>query len=110
MSDLRELYQEQIRDHSRKPRNFRKLGEAACHADGRNPLCGDHVTVYVTLNNDHINEVSFEGAGCAICTASASMMTDALKGKTRADANALFNKFHHLLTDGKVPAEGPPLG
>jgi nitrogen fixation NifU-like protein len=110
MADLRELYQEQIRDHSKKPRNFRKVGESTCHADGRNPLCGDHVTIYVALDGDQVKDVAFEGAGCAICTASASMMTEALKGKTRADAEALFEKFHHLLTDGEIPSEGPGLG
>jgi len=96
--DLNDLYQQVILDHSKSPRNYFKLDVANRVAEGRNPLCGDHVTVYVTLNNDHIGEVAFEGAGCAICTASASMMTDALKGKTFDEANALFDRFHGLVT------------
>jgi nitrogen fixation protein NifU and related proteins len=110
MSDLRELYQEVILDHHKKPRNFRKL-EGARHVEGYNPLCGDKVTVFVQLEGDVVRDVSFQGSGCAISTASASMMTESLKGKTRAEAEALFQSFHALLT-GKVPADGgrPELG
>jgi nitrogen fixation NifU-like protein len=97
MSDLRELYQEVILDHHKKPRNFRKL-EQGRHVEGYNPLCGDKVTVYVRLDGDVIRDVSFEGSGCAISTASASMMTESLKGKTLAEAEDLFRSFHSLIT------------
>jgi nitrogen fixation NifU-like protein len=98
MEDLRELYQEVILDHSKRPRNFREMPEANHHADGHNPLCGDRITVYLRLDGDVIREVSFKGAGCSISTASASMMTDALRGKTVAEATALFERFHELVT------------
>jgi nitrogen fixation protein NifU and related proteins len=104
MSDLRELYQEVILDHHKKPRNYRKL-EGARHVEGYNPLCGDKVTVYVQLEGDVVRDVSFQGSGCAISTASASMMTESLKGKTRAEAEALFQSFHALLT-GKSQPDG----
>ena len=99
MSDLRELYQEVILDHSRKPRNFRVLQHARC-ADGHNPLCGDRVSIFLDLEGDVIREVSFQGNGCAISTASASMMTEALKGKTVEEAQRLFGLFHDLVTTG----------
>jgi len=105
MSDLRELYQEVILDHHKKPRNFRKL-EGARHVEGFNPLCGDKVTVYVLLEGDIVRDVSFQGSGCAISTASASMMTESLKGKTRAEAEALFQSFHDLLTGKLSPDAG----
>jgi nitrogen fixation protein NifU and related proteins len=98
MSDLRELYQEVILDHNRRPRNFRRLDSPDRSCEGFNPLCGDRLTVFLDLEGDVIKDVSFEGTGCAISKASASMMTDALKGKTIADAEALFAKFHHLVT------------
>ena len=103
MSDLRELYQQVILDHHKKPRNFRTQ-EGARHVEVYNPLCGDRVTVYVRLEGDVVRDVSFQGSGCAISTASASMMTEALKGKTRAEAEALFHTFHDLIT-GKVNPE-----
>jgi len=98
MSDLRELYQQVILDHQKKPRNFRALPEPCRHVEGYNPLCGDKVTVYVKLENDMVKEVSFQGSGCAISTASASLMTDSLKGKSLAEAEALFRKFHDFIT------------
>jgi len=99
MSDLRDLYQQVILDHQRRPRNFRKQdAPSARHVEGFNPLCGDKITVYVTLDGDVVKDVSFEGSGCAISTASASMMTDALKGKTRAEAERLFKRFQELVT------------
>ena len=97
MSDLRDLYQEVILDHSRKPRNFRVLQHARC-ANGHNPLCGDRVSIFLDLVGGVIREVSFQGNGCAISTASASMMTEAVKGKTRAEIEALFTRFHGLVT------------
>jgi len=102
-SDLRELYQEVILDHNKRPRNFRKIEDADRHADGHNPLCGDHVTIYVKLKDGRIEDISFEGKGCAISKASASMMTDALKGRTEAEAEALFTRFHDLVTGAGEP-------
>lgn len=102
-SDLRDLYQEVILDHNKRPRNFRKIEDADRHADGHNPLCGDHVTIYLKLSEGRIEDISFEGKGCAISKASASMMTDALKGKTEAEAEALFTRFHDLVTGADEP-------
>ncbi len=98
MPDLRELYQEVILEHSKTPRNYRTLPAANHKAEGFNPLCGDHFTVYLNLEGDTIRDVSFEGSGCAISKASASMMTQALKGKSRAEADAIFERFHKLVT------------
>jgi nitrogen fixation NifU-like protein len=98
MSDLRELYQEVILDHHKKPRNFRKLAEPCRHVEGYNPLCGDKVTVYLQVDGGRVKDVSFQGSGCAISTASASMMTESLKGKTVGEAQAVFRNFHQLLT------------
>lgn len=98
MSDLRDLYQEVILDHSRRPQNFRRLEGANRTAEGYNPLCGDQITLYLEVEGDVIKNVGFQGDGCAISTASASMMTAALKGKTTADADAIFRAFHHMLT------------
>lgn len=110
MSDLRELYQEVILDHHKKPRNFRKLPAPARHVEGVNPLCGDKMTVYVQMEDDVVKDVSFEGSGCAISTASASLMTESLKGKTRAEAEALFQQFHNLLTGRNQGEDARPLG
>jgi len=104
-SELRELYQEVILDHTRNPRNLRAMEGSASKAEGFNPLCGDQATVYLRLEGDTIRDVSFEGKGCSISTASASMMTDALKGKTRAEAMALFEAFHTLVTGTPEDAE-----
>jgi len=103
MSDLQDLYQEVILDHYKKPRNHRKLQEANRTAEGHNPLCGDKVIVYLKVENDVIQDVSFEGSGCAISTASASLMTEALKGKTSEEAQALFKHFHELITSDTLP-------
>jgi nitrogen fixation NifU-like protein len=100
MSELSELYQQVILDHNKRPRNFHKLEGANHRAEGFNPLCGDHLTVYLTMEGELIRDVSFEGAGCAISKASASMMTDAVKGKTREEAEELFRKMHTMLTGG----------
>ena len=111
MSDMRDLYQEVILDHSKRPRNFRVMPGAARKAEGYNPLCGDRETVFLDLDGDVLKDISFQGTGCAISTASASMMTESLKGKTRAQAEALFTRFHDLIT-GKNggTAGGPELG
>ena len=98
MTDFRGLYQEVILDHNKKPHNFRAMPEASCHADGFNRLCGDKVTIFVRMDGDRISDVSFQGSGCAISTASASILTDAVKGKTRAEALNLFQTFHDLVT------------
>lgn len=97
MNDLRDLYQQVIIDHNRSPRNFHPLANANCHAKGFNPLCGDKVTVYCYTENDVIQDISFEGNGCAISMASASLMTDYLKGKTLEQAEAIFQRFHDAL-------------
>ncbi len=98
MSELDELYQSVILDHNRAPRNFRKLPEATNHAEGRNPLCGDQFDVWLRLEGDVIADAAFQGQGCAISKASASMMTQAVKGKTVTEARALFEKFHAVVT------------
>jgi len=104
MSDLRELYQEIILDHNKQPRNFGRL-EDARRADGHNPLCGDQITVYLKMNGDIIEDARFEGAGCAISKASASMMTEAVKGHTVDEVEGLFEGFHRMVTSepGMLP-------
>ena len=96
--NLEALYQETILEHTRRPRNFRALDGATGHAEGRNPLCGDQIGVYVRMDGDQVAEVSFQGQGCAISKASASLMTAAVAGKSRADAEALFERFHAMVT------------
>lgn len=98
MSDLSDLYQELILDHNKRPRNKGALSDANRTAQGHNPLCGDHVTVYLKLKDNVVEEVTFEGSGCAISTASASLMTESLRGKTLDEARELFKKFHGLVT------------
>ena len=98
MSELSDLYQEVILDHNRRPRNFHAIAGASHTAEGYNPLCGDRLTLYLQVTGDTITDMSFEGAGCAISKASASMMTDALKGRTVAEADALFARFHQMVT------------
>ena len=98
MSELSELYQQVILDHNKKPRNFRKLEQANHRAEGFNPLCGDHLTIYLDLEGDAVKDVAFEGSGCAISKAAASMMTQAVKGKSRAQAEELFREFHSMVT------------
>ncbi|HEV8118799.1 MAG TPA: SUF system NifU family Fe-S cluster assembly protein, partial [Thermoanaerobaculia bacterium] len=105
---LRDLYQEVILDHSKRPRNFRSMADPTRRAEGYNPLCGDRETVFVDMDGDVVKDVSFQGAGCAISTASASMMTESVKGRTRAEAESLFERFHDLIV-GKG-GEAPDLG
>ena len=100
--ELRDLYQEVILEHSKKPRNFRAIESANHKAEGFNPLCGDHFTVYVDVQGGAINDIGFQGSGCAISKASASMMTQTLKGKTTAEAEEIFTKFHDLVTGQKT--------
>ncbi|MBI3780970.1 MAG: SUF system NifU family Fe-S cluster assembly protein [candidate division NC10 bacterium] len=106
MSDVGQLYQEVILDHYKRPRNFRKLDGASRNAEGYNPLCGDKVTVYAKLEDGVVRDISFQGSGCAISTASASMMTTSLKGRTLAEAEALFASFHRLVTGQPDTAPG----
>ncbi len=111
MSDLREIYQEVILDHYRTPRNFSALDTATKEARGHNPLCGDRISVYLVVDDDVVKDVAFQGTGCAISTASASLMTEAVKGKKVEDVRALFHRFHEMMTgreelDHEVPPEG----
>ena len=105
MSDLRELYQEVILDHTRNPRNFGPLEDTSHRAEGHNPICGDHLKVYLRIDGERLTEVRFEGIGCAISTASASLMTQSIKGKTVPEAEALFECFHAVVTS--APDEEP---
>jgi nitrogen fixation NifU-like protein len=109
MSDLRDLYQEVILDHHKKPRNYRKLETANRQAEGYNPLCGDKINLYLKVEDGIVREVGFQGSGCAISTASASMMTECLKGKSEAEARALFDRFHDLVT-GQSEGDAAELG
>jgi nitrogen fixation NifU-like protein len=112
VSDLRELYQELILDHTKRPRNFGPLPGANRRAEGHNPLCGDRATVLVRLEGDKVVDVRFQGAGCSISTASASLMTESVKGKTRAEVERLFDRFHQLITSDptRAAAAAPELG
>jgi nitrogen fixation NifU-like protein len=110
MSELDDLYQEVILDHGRRPRNFHKLEGADREAEGLNPLCGDHYKIYLKLDGDTIADAAFEGAGCAISKASASLMTAAVKGRSVAEAEALFARVHALVTTGDAGADPAALG
>ena len=110
MSDLRELYQETILDHGKRPRNFGPMADADRTADGHNPLCGDRITIFVKIDGDRIAGVTFQGNGCAISMASASLMAEALTGRSLADAERLFGEFHDLVAGSGAPAEPVPLG
>ncbi len=106
MSDLRELYQQVILDHNKNPRNFRELPDATKKVEGYNPLCGDHYTIFIDLDGETIRDVAFTGSGCAISKASASVMSSTVKGKTKSEADRLFDVFHKLVT-GELP-DGDP--
>jgi nitrogen fixation protein NifU and related proteins len=104
--DLKELYRDVILDHNKRPRNFGRIEPSDSHADGHNPLCGDRLTVWLRLKDDRIEDIRFEGKGCAISTASASLMTEAVKGKDRASVQSLYGRIHSLLTQQEaVPDE-----
>ncbi|MGH9944150.1 MAG: Fe-S cluster assembly sulfur transfer protein SufU [Pyrinomonadaceae bacterium] len=109
MSELSELYQQVILDHNKKPRNFHRLEAANRVSEGYNPLCGDQLTVFLQLEDEVVRDVSFEGSGCAISKAAASMMTQSVKGKSRADVERLFNEFHRMVT-GELDEEAEPNG
>lgn len=106
MNELQELYQQVIIDHNHNPRNFREIEHPSHFAKGHNPLCGDKIDIYLTIENDKIIEVGFTGSGCAISKASSSLMTEALVGKTIAEAEKLFDSVHDLITNGKSDSEG----
>jgi len=111
MSDLRELYQEVILDHNKQPRNFHRLEGANRMAEGHNPLCGDQITLYLQVEEDMIGDIAFQGSGCAISRAAASLMTTSVKGKTRGAAEALFHAFHKMVTaEVDAPADARALG
>jgi nitrogen fixation NifU-like protein len=110
MADLRDLYQEVILEHSKAPRNYRQLAAANQKAEGFNPLCGDHFTVYLDIEGGMIRDVAFQGSGCAISKASASMMTQIVKGKSKAEAQKLFDTFHKLVTTGEGNGDRSDLG
>jgi nitrogen fixation NifU-like protein len=109
MSDLSDLYQEVILDHGRNPRNFRTMADATGSAEGLNPLCGDHYQVFLKMDGDRVADVSFQGSGCAISKASASLMSQVLKGKSAADAEDLFQRFHKMVVEGDA-AQADGLG
>ena len=98
MSELSDLYQEVILEHNKNPRNFREITDAHQYADGKNPLCGDALRVYVAMDGETITDVAFKGSGCAISKASASMMTQSVKGKSKAEAEEIFDEFHRMVT------------
>ena len=104
MSELNDLYQEVILEHNKNPRNFREIEDAEKQADGNNPLCGDALRVYIKMDGDTVSDVAFKGSGCAISKASASMMTQTVKGKSREEAEVLFDEFHKMVT-GEMDAE-----
>ena len=106
MSDLRSLYQEIIVDHNRRPRNFHELPDANRHAEGDNPLCGDRLTVFLKVEDGVIRDIGFVGSGCAISTASASLMTESLRGRTEQEADSLFERFHDLVAGKGSPVRG----
>jgi nitrogen fixation NifU-like protein len=108
--DLKDLYRDVIVDHNRNPRNFGKLEPADAHADGHNPLCGDRLSVYVNLDGDRLREVKFNGSGCAISVASASLLTEAVKGKSRGEVKDLFEDMHALLTQQDATVDPDKLG
>jgi nitrogen fixation NifU-like protein len=110
VSDLRDLYQEVILDHNRRPRNFRVIEGATRRAEGHNPLCGDRLSLYLRIEDDVIKDASFQGSGCAISKASASMMTDSVKGKTLGEAREMFDAFHRMVTGEAAPRESAALG
>jgi nitrogen fixation protein NifU and related proteins len=108
--DLKDLYRDIIVDHNRSPRNFGKLADATVHADGHNPLCGDRLTVYLKMDGDRIDAVTFDGSGCAISIASASLLTEAVKGKRVPEVERLFNQVHDVLTRHDAPIDSAALG
>ncbi len=110
MATLNALYQDLILDHNRAPQNFRRMEDANRQVEGNNPLCGDRLTVWLRLDGELIKDAAFQGSGCAISKASASLMTSAIKGKTRSEAEGLFDRFHRMVTGSLDPADAEALG
>ena len=110
MSDLRELYQQVILDHNKNPRNYHEMADSTSHVEGYNPLCGDHYTVFLKLDDGTISDVSFTGSGCAISKASASVMSSTVKGKSKEEADRLFETFHKLVTGDQSGLSAADLG
>jgi nitrogen fixation protein NifU and related proteins len=110
MSDLRELYQQVILDHNKNPRNYHEMADSTSHVEGYNPLCGDHYTVFLKLDDGTISDVSFTGSGCAISKASASVMSSTVKGKSKEEADRLFDTFHKLVTGDQSGLSAADLG
>ena len=110
MAELRDLYQELILEHAKAPRNYREMGQPAAKAEGYNPLCGDRCTVFINSQGGVIQDIAFQGAGCAISKASASMMTQSLKGKTLQEAEEMFKAFHGLVTGKPQNGDAPDIG
>ena len=110
MADLREMYQEVILEHAKAPRNYRAIESPSHRAEGYNPLCGDRCTVYLKMNGDTIDDIAFQGSGCAISRASASMMTQSVKGKTAQEAEKLFRDFRSVVTGEREPADSANFG
>ena len=103
--DINDLYQQVILDHCKKPRNFHEMAQPTCSAQGRNPLCGDQLKLFLTLDGDKISDISFVGSGCCISKASASLLTEFAKGKTKSDVETMFSRVHEMVTTGNVPSE-----
>src|SRR6266513_1291960 len=103
--DLNDLYQQVILDHCKQPRNFHEMASPTCSAQGHNPLCGDQLKLYLSLNGDVIKDISFVGSGCCISKASASLLTESLKGKARRDVESMFRRVHEMVTTGKVEGD-----
>ncbi len=110
VNDLQDLYQQVILDHSRTPRNFRVIDDATSTVEGFNPLCGDQIRVFLSMTNDKVDDISFQGKGCAICTASSSMMTQQVKGKDREQVHQLFDRFHHAVASDNDTVDPETLG
>ena len=103
--DINDLYQQVILDHCKKPRNFHELAQATCSAQGHNPLCGDQLKLFLVLDGDKISDISFVGSGCCISKASASLLTEFAKGKTKSDVETMFSRVHEMVTSGQIPGE-----
>jgi nitrogen fixation NifU-like protein len=103
--DINDLYQQVILDHCKKPRNFHELAQPTCAAHGHNPLCGDQLKLFLVLDSDKISDISFVGSGCCISKASASLLTEFAKGKTKADVETMFNRVHEMVTTGNIPGD-----
>jgi nitrogen fixation NifU-like protein len=103
--DINDLYQQVILDHCKKPRNFHEMAQSTCSAQGHNPLCGDQLKMFLVLDGDKISDISFVGSGCCISKASASLLTEFAKGKTKSDVETMFSRVHEMVTSGQIPGD-----